>query len=233
MKNYLVITGGSKGIGEKTVEYFMQQGWEAINLSRTPCQLTNVKNITVDLSSLDDIAKQENVLHETLKDARAICLVHNAGYYKRDSINNPSVENLQLTLSVNVVAPVALNKIIIPLMKHGSSIIYIGSTLSEKAVPNGASYVVSKHAVVGLMRATCQDLAEKAIRSVCVCPGFVDTDMVKANFDEKGLQQLVATKVLAKRLIEPAEIASVIHFAAISPVLNGIVIHANLGQVAD
>jgi hypothetical protein len=57
--------------------------------------------------------------------------------------------------------------------------------------------------------------------------------MVKENFDEKLLQHLLTTKVMAKRLIDPSEIASVIHFAAISPVLNGIVIHANLGQVAD
>lgn len=233
MKNYLIITGGSRGIGEKTVEHFMQQGWEAINLSRSPCKIANVKNIAVDLSSLDNIAKQETILCEMLKDAKTICLVHNAGYYKRDSISNPSVENLQQTLTVNVVAPLALNKIIIPLMKPGSSIIYIGSTLSEKAVPNGASYVVSKHAIVGLMRATCQDLMDKSIRSVCVCPGIVDTDMVKENFDEKGLQHLLATKVMAKRLIAPYEIASVIYFAAVSPVLNGIVIHANLGQVAD
>lgn len=233
MTNYLVVTGGSRGIGEKTIAHFMQQGWNAINISRSACRLAGVKNISVDLSSLDDIDKHANELRGVLKNANHICLVHNAGYYQRDSMNDLSLDNLHRTLTVNVIAAVALNNIVIPLMSAGSSIIYIGSTLSEKAVPNAASYVISKHAVIGLMRTTSQDLMDKSIRSVCICPGFVDTEMVKENFDESLLKQLIENKVMAKRLIEPEEIASVIYFAAISPVLNGAVIHANLGHIAD
>eukprot|EP01043_Picozoa_sp_COSAG02_P056833 COSAG02_NODE_6801_length_3352_cov_170.007378_3_plen_92_part_00 len=51
---------------------------------------------------------------------------------------------------------------------------FVGSTLSEKAVANTASYVTAKHAMVGLMRATCQDLAAAAapVHTALVCPGF-------------------------------------------------------------
>jgi NAD(P)-dependent dehydrogenase (short-subunit alcohol dehydrogenase family) len=51
---------------------------------------------------------------------------------------------------------------------------FVGSTLSEKAVANTASYVTAKHAMVGLMRATCQDLAVAAapVHTAAICPGF-------------------------------------------------------------
>jgi NAD(P)-dependent dehydrogenase (short-subunit alcohol dehydrogenase family) len=233
MSNYLILTGGSRGIGEKTIAHFVQQNWQAVNLSRSSCSIPNVINLQVDLSSTDQIEQQANELQNILKTADKICLVHNAGFYKRDSVDNISLDDLQHTLAVNLTGPITLNKIIIPLMKPGSSIIYIGSTLSEKAVPNAASYVISKHAIVGLMRVTCQDLSTQQIRSCCVCPGLVDTDMLSDVMDKETLDYLLENKVIAKRLINPSEIAEVIYFCATSATINGITIHANLGQVAD
>ena len=161
MPKYLIITGGSRGIGEKTITCFLKQGWNAVNLSRTPCHDSSAIHFQMDLSSPEQIEKQAKQLQEAVKGASQICLVHNAGYYKRDSIDAMSLTDIQRTLDVSVVAPSQLNKLFIPLMQPGSSILYIGSTLSEKAVPNAASYVISKHAIVGMMRSTCQDLNGK------------------------------------------------------------------------
>ena len=61
MTNYLIITGGSKGIGKQTVAKFLQEGWKAINISRKPCDLSGVININFDLSQperVGEIAKQ-------------------------------------------------------------------------------------------------------------------------------------------------------------------------------
>ena len=116
-------------------------------------------------------------------------------------------------------------------MSEGSAIIYVGSTLSEKAVPGAFSYVTSKHAVVGLMKATCQDLMDRGIHTACVCPGFTDTPMLRnhLNHDETIIEQ-IKTMNAQNRLIKPTEIASTIYFAATNPVINGAVLHANMGQ---
>jgi 3-oxoacyl-[acyl-carrier protein] reductase len=233
MSNFLVITGGSRGIGEKTIERFLQQGWKAINLSRSPCHISDVQNINLDLASPTQIQQKTEQLQHELKNAGKICLVHNAAFYKRDSVDTITLDDLNHTLTVNLSSAVLLNQIIIPNMQPGSSIIYIGSTLSEKAVPNSASYTISKHALVGLMRVTCQDLMDKQIRSCCVCPGLVDTKMLQETMDKETVNYLLENKVIAKRLIAPDEIADVIHFCAISATINGVTIHANLGQVAD
>ena len=135
-------------------------------------------------------------------------------------------------------------------MKPGSSILFVGSTLATQAVPGkhtddatsnqhnfvlllGAfSYVTSKHAMVGMMRATCQDLIGTGIHTCCVCPGFTDTEMLRTHVgnDEEILRDIAQISIFG-RLIEPDEIACTLHFAASNPVINGSILHANLGQV--
>ena len=119
-------------------------------------------------------------------------------------------------------------------MPSGSSIIYLGSTLSEKAVPGTASYVTSKHAVVGLMRSTCQDLAGTGIHTACICPGFTDTEMLRDNIgDDPEVLEAIAGMQTYNRLVEPEEIAQAIFSVSQQPVFNGAVLHTNLGQVEN
>ncbi len=231
MANYLIITGGSKGIGEKTIAHFKKEQWQVINISRSASTLSDV-HFSIDLSSIEDIQKHTSILRDAIKNPKRICLVHNAAFCKRDSVDSLSLEDLKLTLETNVIAPAALNQVFIPLMQQGSSIIYIGSTLAEIGVPGKASYITSKHALVGLMRATCQDLADKMIRTCCICPGLVETKMLVETMDEKTKQNLL-NKTIGKRLIKPEEIAEMIYFCANTDTINGITLHANLGQIAD
>ncbi len=99
-------------------------------------------------------------------------------------------------------------------------------------MPVEESYVISKHALVGLMRATCQDLATREIHTACICPGFTDTEMLRTHVGEdSGVLDAIAAMNPFGRLIEPREIAESILFAAQHPVINGAVLHANLGQI--
>ena len=227
----LIITGASKGIGLATAKKFADEGYRVINISRSPAPDDRIENHSVDLA-LNDCEEQLQELIGLLVDAGEICLVHNAGKLVSDTVADTDTGSFVDILNVNVVAPHFLNQMLIPLMHAGSSIVYLGSTLSEKAVPNTYSYVVSKHAVVGMMRATCQDLAGRGIHTLCVCPGFTDTEMLRAHVgeDESVLKSIAATTTF-DRLVEPQEIADAIWFGANHPVINGAVIHANLGQV--
>jgi 3-oxoacyl-[acyl-carrier protein] reductase len=231
MSNYLVITGGSHGIGEKTISLFKQHHWQVINISRTNSSIPDVTNINIDLSDTSWPDTYAHQLNLALQGAEKLCLVHNAATFKSDSIATLAANDLLSVLNVNLISAVALNKILIPAMKVGSSIVYIGSTLSEQAVPNRASYVISKHAVVGLMRSTCQDLAEKGIHTCCVCPGFVNTQMLTRSVPSDILAEIIRAKVIAKRLIEPEEVADFIYFCAQHSIVNGSLLHANLGQI--
>jgi NAD(P)-dependent dehydrogenase (short-subunit alcohol dehydrogenase family) len=149
-----------------------------------------------------------------------------------DSARDLAGDALRDVLAVNVVGPQDVNRIVVPHMDPGSSIVYVGSTLSEKAVAGAFSYVTSKHAVIGMMRATCQDLSGCGVHTAAVCPGFTDTEMLRSHIgDNAEAMAFMQGKTGYGRLIEPVEIARVIMFVATNPVVNGAVLHANLGQI--
>src|SRR5262249_10845331 len=133
--NLLVITGASAGIGLATARRFLDDDYTTVNLSRRRCPLPAVNHINCDLAVprfLDNISQQ---LAPLLSEAERIVLIHNAGKLTNDSAVETASNKLREVLEINVVAPNTLNYFIIPYMRPGSSILYVGSTLSEKAVP--------------------------------------------------------------------------------------------------
>jgi len=231
-KKVLVITGASKGIGRSTASIFLQSGYKVINLSRSNPNLDNIIHISADFSDSDWPSKIKEELEGHLDSSKSISLIHSAGLLLKDSIEDVSSENFMRVLQVNIISATQLNQILLPFMANGSSIIYIGSTLSEKGVANSCSYVTSKHAVVGLMRSTTQDLVDKGIHTTCICPGFTDTEMLKNHVGgSKEILREISKGIAFNRLVNPEEIAKTLFFAAENPVLNGSIIHANLGQI--
>ncbi len=226
-----MVTGASAGIGAAIAARFVADGARVFGLARRPCAVAGVQSVEVDLA---DPVAIDRVLRELLKAVSIpveMHLVHNAAVMPRDSVAGFDVARVGRALQINLIAPMHLSSALISRMAPGSSILYIGSTLSEKAVPGRATYVMSKHGLVGLMRATVQDLFGRGIHSACICPGFTDTEMLRPLLDaDPAFREGVLRMVSFGRLVEPEEIADLVAFAARSPALNGALLHANLGQ---
>ncbi|MFT4615683.1 MAG: 3-oxoacyl-[acyl-carrier protein] reductase [Bacteroidia bacterium] len=226
-----VITGASVGIGSATAAAFLDAGFQVFNLSRRACSIAGVTNLSCDLTSDDAIAAAATQLREALADCSEVTLIHNAARMNKDSVSDCISDDLREVLETNVIAINSLNQHLMPLMPAGSSLLYIGSTLSEKAVPGSFSYVISKHAQLGMMRATCQDLMGSGIHTALICPGFTDTEMLRTHLgNNPDTEAAVASLNSFNRLIDPAEIAELVRWAHHNPVINGAVLHANLGQ---
>jgi 3-oxoacyl-[acyl-carrier protein] reductase len=226
-----IITGASVGIGAAAARQFQHAGFNVYNLSRRPCSEEGVHNISCDLSSQSDLNKACEQLGSAVTGAESVVLVHNACQMRKDSTTNCDSASLRAVLETNLVAANSINQHLLPLMPHSSSVLYIGSTLSEKAVASSFSYVISKHALLGMMRASCQDLMGTGIHTALICPGFTDTEMLRTHLgnDQEVMNSIGAMNSFG-RLIEPEEIAELIHWAHSNPVINGAVLHANLGQ---
>jgi NAD(P)-dependent dehydrogenase (short-subunit alcohol dehydrogenase family) len=229
--NLLIITGASSGIGRAIATRFLLEGSLVVNISRRTCPERGVENLQCDLADPSAVADLAAPLGARLAEADRVCLVHNASVMRRDSVDALPSADLRAVLELNLVAANGLNQLVLPHMGQGSSILYIGSTLAEKAVPGVASYVIAKHALAGMMRATCQDLAGRGIHTCMICPGFTDTEQIRAMIgnDPETLAAITGLSAF-NRLIEPEEIADAVAFAAHAPVINGALIHANLGQ---
>ena len=227
-----IITGASQGIGKATAALMVEAGYEVINLSRQRSALSGVEDISVDLAAALTQNTLPDLLRPLLRSPAVTVLVHNAFRHEHDSVSDLTDAGFAAILNLNLQAPNALNRLLIPTMQRGSSILYIGSTLSEKAVAGAFSYVITKHALVGMMRATTQDLVGRGIHSACICPGFTDTPMLRQHLGtDIDVLAKVSGRSAESRLIEPEEIARTVRFAAEQPVVNGAVIHANLGQI--
>ena len=228
---HLIVTGGSSGIGLAIATRFAAEGWRVLNLSRHPCPDPRVENLPCDLALPGEADALAQSLTTRATGCEQLCLVHNASVMQFNRVDNLLSADLRRDLELNLIAPAALNRTCIPLMPRGSSILYIGSTLAEKAVRGVAGYIIAKHGLVGMMRATCQDLAGRGIHTCMICPGFTDTPLLRSIIrdDPEVLASFTALSAF-DRLVEPREIADAVHFAAQAPVLNGALIHANLGQ---
>jgi|LauGreDrversion4_2_1035121.scaffolds.fasta_scaffold38481_2 NAD(P)-dependent dehydrogenase (short-subunit alcohol dehydrogenase family) len=225
-----IITGASRGIGQQTAELFLEHGWQVIGLSRTAPPYPAILHIPVDLNHFD-IQQFEPVWIEQLKKATQICFIHCAGIITPDSIERFDTNVFQHMFQVNVLSAIKLSQFLIPFMPKRSSIILVGSTLSYIGVPESCSYIISKHALLGLMHSLTYDLAHREIHTCCVCPGFVETEMiqelaVKRQCDMNDFKSIQ----LFNRFIQPEEIANLIYFCAENPVINGGMIQANQGQ---
>ena len=226
----LLITGASSGIGLHTAQVFLAQGYEVVNLSRRRCPIDQVTHINCDLAQPGFIEQVGQQLMSVLDRSDTITLVHNASRLDNDSALETPSNALRDVMEVNVVAPNSLNFFTIPYMQPGSSILYVASTLSEKAVPNSFTYVTSKHAQIGMMRSLTQDLAGRGVHTAAICPGFTDTEMLRQHVPEEAMEAVAGMSAYG-RLIHPDEIANTLLWASQNPVINGAVLHANLGQV--
>jgi 3-oxoacyl-[acyl-carrier protein] reductase len=225
-----VITGASSGIGLATAERFVAAGYHVASLSRRSCPIASVMSVHVDLSADNWTNVVSSWINSNIVPNTTIILVHNAAAAWHDDVRETGSAQLRAMLELSVVVPQALNRMFLPQMGSGSAIIYVGSTLSTKAVPNSFSYVTAKHALVGMMRATCQDLYGRAIHTACVCPGITDTPMLHSLYDSETVARL-SEIIGLRRLIEPREVAEAIYAAATTPIFNGALINADYGQL--
>jgi NAD(P)-dependent dehydrogenase (short-subunit alcohol dehydrogenase family) len=226
---YAIITGASRGIGLATAEKFLHEGYRVINISRSVCPLASVISLPADFSMPVDTATLTSGLEAAIgSDVSSITLIHNAAVSMRDTVSTVTQEGFESVMRTNVEAPRVLNRLVLPMMPchAGSSILYVGSTLSYVGAQSSFSYTVSKHAILGMMRASAKDLAPQGIHSACICPSFTDTEMLSALFPGQQMNDLVSS---FGALITPAAIAKALFFAASMPECNGVLLPVDKG----
>ena len=91
----------------------------------------------------------------------------------------------------------------------GGAIVNIASTNSFRPQPNQSAYTASKHGVIGMTRNAAIDYAGQGIRINAICPGAIDTPMLRAAIDRRGRdpEDVAARLSLLGRFGEPDEIA--------------------------
>ena len=184
-----VVTGGCGGIGTAVCARFAAEGAAvyATGLAEPPGEPApgvtfHRHDVTREDSAVELIARVERE-HGYLH-----VLVNAAGIEIEKTVERTSLEEWNRIFAVNVTGTFLTSKHALPLMRRagGGSIINFGSYDGFIADPNLAAYCATKGAVHALTRAMACDHGPDNIRVNAICPGYVDTPMLRSFFDSMG-----------------------------------------------
>jgi NAD(P)-dependent dehydrogenase (short-subunit alcohol dehydrogenase family) len=191
-----LVTGGRGGIGRAICARFRKEGAivYAADLSSqgslSSAAPEGARFLQLDVTSEDSVktAIQEIATHGGKLDV----LVNAAGIEIESTIENTSLADWNRIFAVNVTGTFLTAKYALPLMRkaaqdgHSASIINFGSYDGFIADPGLAAYCATKGAVHALTKAMACDHGPEGIRVNAICPGYVDTPMLRSFFGGSG-----------------------------------------------
>ena len=216
------VTGGSRGIGAAVVRR-LADGGAAVAFtfkgSRAAAEdlvaeieASGGRALALHADAGDAAALTQAVNEAALRFGRIDILVNNAGVFSMASIADIPIEEFDHMLNVNVRAVFIASQAALAHMGEGGRIINIGSCNAERMpFAGGATYAMSKAALVGLVKGMARDLGPRGITVNNVQPGPTNTDMNPAAGDFAGaMHDLMALK----RHARPEEIAAMVAYVA-------------------
>jgi NAD(P)-dependent dehydrogenase (short-subunit alcohol dehydrogenase family) len=223
-----VITGGSSGLGRAGAKRFAAAGAKVAIGAIQPAEGAEVAGeitaaggeafyLDTDVRRPADVAALVAAAEKRWD--RVDVLYASAGVMPVGTAPDTSEDDYQLAVDVNLGGCFRLAKYGIPALARagGGSVILTGSEIGIRGASRAAAYCASKGAVVNLTRALAIDSAPLGIRVNCLCPGPIDTPMLRAWFQTGDPVELERTQVAPLplgRLGRPDEIAEAACFLA-------------------
>lgn len=225
----LFVTGTAKGIGRAIAERFLAEGWRVVGTASSPASQAELAaqqpRIPTFVADMRD-KQQVRAVAEWVLTTHGVpdVLVNNAGRFLPGALHQEPDEHFELQMALNLAAPYYLTKAIVPPMiarGHGT-VVNICSTASLKAYPNGGSYGVSKHALLGFTRNLREELKPLGVRVVGVFPGPTFT------------ASWAGVDLPPERFMTPEDIAAAVWLACAMPqntVIEEIMMRPQLGDI--
>ena len=236
MKTVLV-TGGSRGIGEAVARAFGKAGWRVALLSRSrPAELlSELLKSGIDAAAfsadVSDPAAVERAFLEFDRFSRRLdCIVTCAGISQNLLFTDitPELWNEMIATDLSGTFYCLRQSVKRMLPEKSGSIITVSSMWGQTGASCEVHYSAAKAGVIGLTRALAKELAPSGIRANCICPGVIDTDMFKV-YSESD-RELITGDIPLGRPGKPEEVASAALFLTENGYVTGQVIGVNGGS---
>lgn len=215
-----LITGSTRGIGKETALLLLQKGLNVIISSSSqqsvdnviqeihdkfPSKKENVLGLKCDVTKQSDIKALVDV--SVKRFGMIDILVNNAGIVYFKNILDTTEEEWDNTIDINLKGVFLFTKEVLPYMlenKSGGVIVNVSSGAGKSGFANLSAYCASKFGVIGFTESIAKEVDDKNVKVMAICPGGVDTDMIKDIVKE-------GYNLSNKDLMKPEEVAKKIY----------------------
>jgi len=235
-----IITGSARGIGQATAWKFAAEGAKVVvcdlerkGVDEVVSQIIagggQAIGFTVNVTDKASIAAM--VKGVTAKHGRIDVLVNNAGIVDDAMFRKMSDEQFERVIDINLKGTYNCARAVVDIMiaQNAGVILNASSVVGLYGNFGQTNYAASKFGVIGMAKTWARELGRKGIRANAVCPGFVETTILKS-IPQKVMQAMI-DRVPLGRLAKPEEIANTYAFLASDEAsyINGAVIEVSGG----
>lgn len=212
MKEYVLITGASSGIGYELAKIYAKDNKNLLLVARNKDKLMSVsrelmhekieiKIIDIDISQKSDIKKL--IGYVEINDIYIDILINNAGIGSFGDFKDIDYKSDEELIDLNIKGLTQLTKYFLPKMinRRSGGILNVASTAAFCAGPRMAMYYATKAYVLNLTEAIYEEVKEYGVKVSCLCPGPVKTSFQSKagiNKSEKAKKYLMDAENVAR-----------------------------------
>ncbi|MBI2727440.1 MAG: SDR family oxidoreductase [Polaromonas sp.] len=210
----IVVTGAGSGIGAAIAQLFIAEGAQVAAIDRNEDGIKawlKPGSAGNSIALKADIADESSVNDAVKRAAEALGgidgLVNAAGVSNTDLLRDVSLADWKRTIDINLTGSFLVSRACLPWLEtvQNSTIVNFSSGQGLQPFVRRGAYAASKAGVISLSKTLAMEWAP--IRVNTICPGAVDTPMVRAGYTAEALQTQVGARYALGRVAEPIEIA--------------------------
>jgi 2-deoxy-D-gluconate 3-dehydrogenase len=221
-----LVTGGATGIGEGIALALASAGADVAltyrshapedTIAKIEATGRKVAAVRADFTDMDEDAAANVVNFAADALGGLDILVNNAGIIHREDSTDMSLADWRRVLSVNLDSVWLLSQAAGKRMvaQGSGKIVIVSSVLGSQGGLRVPGYASSKHAILGLTKALCNEWAPHGVNVNAIAPGYTATDNTQALRDDPERSKALLDRIPAGRFAEPAEIAGAAVFLA-------------------
>lgn len=238
---YIIVTGGSRGLGFSISRRLVAEGFRVVAAARKESAELSAEIAksggalsfaALDLSELDAIP--DFVLSLKRELGAPYGLVNNAGIGAEGLLANMHNSQIEMLTRVNVTAPIILSKYVVRNMMSagGGRIVNISSIIASTGYNGLAAYGATKAAIVGFTKSLAREVGRMGITVNAVAPGFIETELTASLGAEERAK--IAGRSALRRLAAPDDVANAVAFLLDDKARNvtGTVLTVDAGATA-
>lgn len=211
---HVVVAGGGSGIGAAVAHRILELGGLATVLDK------RVAAVPDGISSFELDARDESAVCSAVEAAAGVApisgVVNAVGIEFVSEVAETTLDDWNRVIGTNLTSYHVVTRAALPHLSAGASIVNVASQLAFAGARRFSAYTASKSAIIGYTRSAALELAPLGIRVNAVCPGAVDTPLLRRQFaggpgPQGSIEDLIGMHPIG-RLGRPAEIAEPIAF---------------------